>query len=569
MAEPEDAPTRPGGAPQFLPRLKYTPPEPEPDTELEEGDGLRLADEAGTPRVKGKPSAPKTPANPSRPGAKAPKPKPSADRVEATPPKPKKPASKTRSRIDDPPDSSRGVLVEATPEAETFEGRRRIRLLVGGIAVGILLLSLFVVWRSLRSTETESDTDRGTPEVAAEVRPPPKSPDQIKAEAERLLTEARQLEKAGKPDDAFAKVEAVLADYADTPSAQIAAAARERFRQGLPLFPSGAAVIATKADSKVPDPTDDGDPPVDAPDPAAPSRPSQPIGSPGRTATLIQPGLANPAVVADPAPANVASRPLPAGFRSVQRAGLHALGWPLEIVSERDGGKLVLVPGGRFTQGRDDGKPEERPAHAVQLSPFYIHQHEVTARQFAAFRPGKTPADVRPAVNVSLADARAYAEWAGLSIPTEAQWEMAARATDGRVHPWGNAPPDFGGRRQPKQIDPVMSFPGDQSPYGAFDLAGNAWEWTNDWFDAKYYTQLKGQAVVNPTGPARGSGRLPEVVIKGGSKDWDASWRSGMRADAKLPYLGFRCVLNLGAGAPGGAEAAPARPDGTPGSVPF
>src|SRR5262249_37979033 len=129
-----------------------------------------------------------------------------------------------------------------------------------------------------------------------------------------------------------------------------------------------------------------------------------------------------------------------------------------------------------------------------------------------------------------------------------------------------------------KQIDPVMAFPTDLSPYGVFDLAGNAWEWTADWFDPSYYQQLGSGPAENPTGPAHSRSKSPQVAIRGGSKSWLACWREGMKPDAHLPFLGFRCVLPLNQPAPAAPQQAPAQPTdvqtGTPtspngGVVPF
>ena len=128
-----------------------------------------------------------------------------------------------------------------------------------------------------------------------------------------------------------------------------------------------------------------------------------------------------------------------------------------------------------------------------------------------------------------------------------------------------------------------MSFASDVSPSGAFDLAGNAWEWTADWYDATYYEGLRGRVVTNPGGPAESQSSAPQYTIKGSSKSWDLSYREGMRIDARLPFLGFRCALSVGgtpavdepepeAGA-AGSEGAPARPSrpgpGSGGLVPF
>src|SRR5438045_9113624 len=119
--------------------------------------------------------------------------------------------------------------------------------------------------------------------------------------------------------------------------------------------------------------------------------------------------------------------------------------------------------------GNDDGPIEERPAHLVQLSPYYIDQHEVTIRQFALYKGQVVngPQAETPVVKVSWDDAEGYATWSGKSLPTEAQWEMSARTTDGRIHPWGNGPAPWSRPRLSKQIDPVMSFPTAMSPYGA------------------------------------------------------------------------------------------------------
>ena len=107
-----------------------------------------------------------------------------------------------------------------------------------------------------------------------------------------------------------------------------------------------------------------------------------------------------------------------------------------------------------------------------------------------------------------------------------------------------------------------MAFANDVSPFHVFDLAGNAWEWTSDWFDPRYYQQFRNSTAINPTGPDRRP-RTQQLVVKGGSKLWVASWREGRKPETRLPYLGFRCVLPVE-----GAATTPAAPGGPRGRGP-
>ena len=539
MADPPDDADRAPGPPRYLPRILYKPPEPTPSEPADQAEAPASLSREGQSKRSGTPNA----------------------KPQDAPPQ-SKPAPKK---------SRKGVLIEETPELDTYESRRRVRMTVGAIAAGVVMLSLFLIVRAFRFSEDDGENPFPEGSSTAVARPAGESPSTREARAEQLLVDAREYERVGKLDLALDRVMRVVTNLGDTSSATLARAAQGRHDQGLPLFVEGAALVATK--SKAPpaekagsDASGESESPPEVPVVIATApNPSSPAAAipPTPAVALAEPrrptGVGLPRV-------EVAPRALPPDFRARPEAGVHASGWPLEITCDRDGGSMVLIPGGEFVQGRDDGPAEERPAHRVTLAPYYIDQHEITARQFRLFRPESPAEGDVPAVLVNLDDARSYVSWAGKALPTEAQWEMAARATDGRLHPWGNVAASWVRDRRPGQIDPVMSFPGDLSPYGVFDLAGNASEWTNDWFEVKYYASFKGRSVADPKGPPQGKARIPEVVIKGGSKTWASSWRAGMRPEAKLPNLGFRCVLNLGG--EGQAPGIPS-PDGSPSVVPF
>jgi len=224
----------------------------------------------------------------------------------------------------------------------------------------------------------------------------------------------------------------------------------------------------------------------------------------------------------------------------------------------RDGAEMVFVPEGTIMMGdtHGDGDPDEKPTHQVTLSAFWIDRTEVTNAQFAVFVQAGNSAqgdwqkyakgkDQHPVVNVTWHDALAYCRWARKRLPTEAEWEYAARGTDGRKYPWGNTWEDtqarFSGNRGNETTAPVGSYPTGASPFGVLDLAGNVWEWVQDWFGP-----YPGGAVRNPTGPSNGAWRL----IRGGS--WNlvpGVLRSSNRAWFVPEYrsisLGFRCVQGV------------------------
>ena len=254
---------------------------------------------------------------------------------------------------------------------------------------------------------------------------------------------------------------------------------------------------------------------------------------------------------------------------------------PTDKISDETQG-MALIPAGEFLMGSKEGKgdKDEHPQHRVYLPAYYIDKYEVTNGQYYQFwladggeKSKHTPASYGsaysigdwpevektkpnyPVVGVSWFDAQAYCQWAKKRLPTEAEWEKAARGTDGRTWPWGN---DFNKNIDDKNkhsnrwdgddgydntIAPVGAYPTGVSAYGIYDMAGNVWEWVVDWYDKDYYGKSPQN---NPKGPDRGKLR----VVRGGS------WRNreNIQRCANRYYcypgiwgntLGFRCVKDV------------------------
>jgi formylglycine-generating enzyme required for sulfatase activity len=229
---------------------------------------------------------------------------------------------------------------------------------------------------------------------------------------------------------------------------------------------------------------------------------------------------------------------------------------------------LVHVPTGTFFMGSDpEADPEaaraEQPQHRVRLSEYYLGRYPVTNAQWQAFLRAtrRAPAapippggEHYPAVNVSWDDAAAFCQWLTAAtgrdfrLPTEAEWEKAARGTDGRRYPWGDEwdPQRLNGEAGPSAggPTPVDRFsPAGDSPYGAADLLGNVWEWCADWFDPKLYARRAKQLVNDPAGPGTGQG----YVVRGGAFDAPArqtrcAYRTFEYPDKTRANLGFRIV---------------------------
>lgn len=247
-----------------------------------------------------------------------------------------------------------------------------------------------------------------------------------------------------------------------------------------------------------------------------------------------------------PPPAPLAGRILPEHV--VQRDG--------RLWSILDGAELVYVPDGTGVTGSEDGAPDERPLLRVQVSAFLVDRHEVTVGQFRRFcqavgrpLPPQPPggSDRHPVVNVSFGDAETFARWAKRRLPTEAEWERAARGPGGNPFPWGAAD-DPAKRNGPGPGDghaglaPCGSILSGQSPFGVLDAVGNVWEWCSDWYSKDAY---RAGATKDPQGPKSGT----ERAVRGGSyllgPPMRASFRNRAAPGVHFEDLGFRCVLPL------------------------
>ena len=220
--------------------------------------------------------------------------------------------------------------------------------------------------------------------------------------------------------------------------------------------------------------------------------------------------------------------------------------------------EMVFLPAGSFRMGSEDGPAEERPLHEVAVNAFYLDRTEVTAASYVAYtltdgRQARkrarldSPANpAAPATMVNWHDAQAYCGSLGKRLPTEAEWEYAARGMGGTTYPWGEASPDhslaryLGAAAEPVAIDALQQG---ASPLGVLHLAGNVAEWVGDWWDPLYYVSSPSD---NPRGPDVGDYK----VVRGGSWSQPATEirgaaRSFHSPDRGAAYIGFRCARSL------------------------
>jgi len=203
---------------------------------------------------------------------------------------------------------------------------------------------------------------------------------------------------------------------------------------------------------------------------------------------------------------------------------------PTEITDAK-GVQMVLVQAGKFTMGLDsidDITADEGPSHIVSLDAFYIDKFEVTNALYKVCvdldiceQPrsttfnnlfsyyGNSEFDNYPVIYVDWNMAKAYCEWRDVYLPTEAQWEKAARGTDGRTYPWGeeNVSCSRANYRCEGKTVRIGSYADGKSVYGAYDMIGNVWEWVSDWYDENYYKKI-GEDAINPQGPSSGQYRI-------------------------------------------------------------
>jgi len=247
------------------------------------------------------------------------------------------------------------------------------------------------------------------------------------------------------------------------------------------------------------------------------------------------------------------------------------------IENAKDGTLLALIPEGEFLAGGSKNENEGGGPFKVRLPAYYLALHAVTNLQYARFlsevRPAKADVEkwillssgcsVRaqgggyeeyggkgdhPVVQVSWYGAQAYAQWAGLRLPSELEWEKGARGTDGREYPWG-ANWDQNKCRNDKnkgneRTCGIWSYAEGQSAWGLYQMAGNVWEWCADWYEKEAYTRYKGRNLTTPSSGVR-------RVVRGGSWDNDdtgnfrCAYRRYYEPDFRNGHHGFRCARTL------------------------
>ena len=474
------------------------------------------------------------------------------------------------------------VLIEETPTLDTYETRRRARLIIGTLSVACVLLFGWIVYRAFFPTPSGSRSPppatRRRLRRALEVRPSLDQEARVHVQPGARVRQERP-ERPGR-----GHVESVVKVYKGTPTAGESKAALERAGRTCRCSAIGPWSWRSPKNAS----------PHPAPPPAVvTATPALPQAGQGQAALVLP---ANPAeVVVAPrvliparnASGRIAHRSLPPGFQASPDAGIHESGWPLVIVGDRDGAPMVLVPGGTFTMGNNEGQPAEAPEHQVRLPTYYIDQHEVTNRQFRIFlgeshyrgKPAgkwltddkaRAEPDDLPVVHVNFHDAEAVRH-----LGRQANPDRGAMGNGSAVDRW----PAVSLGRRASQVVPAPSVPPDRSGHDVHRrqvaLRGLRHGGQRPGVDQRLCLNTDITTISRRRSPTIRPGRRRSPAsahrstsVRGGAKNWSVTYREGVPADRRLPYLGFRCVLVVESQAPAPPAANPAAPPGAPAAHP-
>lgn len=258
-------------------------------------------------------------------------------------------------------------------------------------------------------------------------------------------------------------------------------------------------------------------------------------------------------------------------------------GTPIEPCLDPPPPGMACIPGGPFLRGTDDGKPNTRPQQTVELQTYYVDLYEATNAEYKACKAtGDCPRgrplyndfsrDEQPIVGPNWYAAVAFCKAHGKHLPTEAEWEKAARGTEGALHPWGDEPAtceravikDKRGRscgvdkkmEHPKKGRTFVVGTRPAGVYGLYDMVGNAWEWTADWYSESYEACGDACSGIDPAGLCGEADTCPtstEKVVRGGSWYWDRSYATSVHRRHHVPenpidnfhHFGFRCAASV------------------------
>ena len=251
---------------------------------------------------------------------------------------------------------------------------------------------------------------------------------------------------------------------------------------------------------------------------------------------------------------------LPKGFVALTDSGYSEDGLPLRIQCEKSGTTMALVPAGIFKMGANEGPSDCQPEFSLHLDAYYMDVFEVTVGDFENYRQDqkekKKPIPLTtnpsapsrtPVLGVPFGTAQSYARWLSLELPTEAEFEKAARGPHRLRTPWGDGRAVWPVARTTETLVVTGAFANDRSPYGIYDLAGNAREWCSDLYSDHAHREAvasSNQTPRNWAGPKKVS-NINLRVVKGNAPDWSAWGRQSRDIGKGFPDVGFRCVLKV------------------------